>query len=210
MTFDVPAGSVYGVIGPNGAGKTTLFRTIAGIYPPTKGRISLYGRVTPLLSLGVGFNRELTGRENIFLGGLAAGLEPSFIKRRYNEIVDFADIGEAIDQPMRTYSSGMFGRVAFAIAAHLDPEIILIDEALAAGDASFKQKSLGKIVELCERECTVMIISHGMDIVKQLAARSLWLDHGRIQAEGPSDEVVTAYLKSQKVDAEAPATLEDA
>ena len=210
VSFEVQTGSVYGVIGPNGAGKSTLFRTIAGIFPPTAGRISVYGRVTPLLSLGVGFNRELTGRENVVIGGLAAGLEPHYIKRRYKEIVDFADIGNAIDQPMRTYSSGMFGRVAFSIAAHLDPEIILIDEALAAGDAAFKQKSLGKIMELCERECTVMVVSHGMDIVKQLADTCMWLDRGTIQAEGPADEVVDAYLKNQKVDTETPAALEDA
>jgi teichoic acid transport system ATP-binding protein len=209
VSFEVPTGSVYGVIGPNGAGKTTLFRTLAGIYPPTAGRISLYGRVTPLLSLGVGFNRELSGRENVFIGGLAAGLEPQYIKRRYNEIVDFADIGNAIDQPMRTYSSGMFGRVAFSIAAHLDPEIILIDEALAAGDAAFKQKSSGMILDLIKRECTIMIISHGLDLVKQLSDRCLWLDHGTIQAEGPADEVVDAYLKREKVDPEAPAALED-
>jgi teichoic acid transport system ATP-binding protein len=209
VSFEVPAGSVYGVIGPNGAGKTTLFRTIAGIFPPTAGRISLFGRVTPLLSLGVGFNRELSGRENILLGGLAAGLEQTYIKQRYQQIVDFADIGEAIDQPMRTYSSGMFGRVAFSIAAHLDPEIILIDEALSAGDASFRRKSLQKIVELCQRECTVMIVSHGLEIVKALSSRCLWIDHGTIRDEGEPGEVISAYLESEGVESNERAALEE-
>jgi len=195
VSFDVASGSVYGVIGRNGAGKSTLFRTIAGILPPTEGRVTLFGRVTPLLSLGVGFNRELTGRENILLGGLAVGLDPAEVGRRYNEVVEFAELGEALDYPMRTYSSGMFSRLGFAIAAHLDPEILLIDEALAAGDAKFKQKCFAKIAELCERDCTVMLVSHGMQIVKQLAVRCLWLERGVARMEGPADEVVGAYLE---------------
>jgi ABC-type polysaccharide/polyol phosphate transport system ATPase subunit len=196
VSFDVPSGSVYGVIGRNGAGKSTLFRAIAGILPPTDGRVTLYGRVTPLLSLGVGFNRELTGRENILLGGLASGLDPAEVGRRYNEVVHFAELGEALDYPMRTYSSGMFSRLGFAIAAHLDPEILLIDEALAAGDAKFKQKCFIKIAELCEqRDCTVMLVSHGMQIVRQLAERALWLDRGVARMEGPADEVVGTYLE---------------
>jgi ABC-type polysaccharide/polyol phosphate transport system ATPase subunit len=209
VTFTVPTGCVFGVIGPNGAGKSTLFRTIAGIIPPTKGHVALYGRVTPLLSLGVGFNRELTGRDNIMLGGLAAGLDRRTINAHYQEIIDYADIGDAIDYPMRTYSSGMFGRVAFAVAAHLDPEILLIDEALSAGDAAFKAKSLGKIEELCQRDCTVMVVSHGMEIVKALASHSLWLERGRVRATGETDEVVGAYLESQHVEKDSAAALQD-
>ena len=210
VSFDVAVGSVFGVIGPNGAGKSTLFRVLAGIFPPTAGRVSIYGRVTPLLSLGVGFNRELTGRENIIIGGLAAGLEPDEVKAHYEEIIRFADIGDAIDQPMRTYSSGMFGRVAFAIAAHLDPEIILIDEALSAGDAGFKKKCMGKLGELCARECTVMIVSHGLDVVKQMADTCLWLERGVIRAHGPAAEVVGEYLQSQNVETDDVVALEDA
>ena len=150
VSFQVPAGSVYGVIGRNGAGKSTLLRTIAGILPPTAGRVAVWGRVTPLLSLGVGFNRELTGRENILLGGLTAGLTAAEVYANFDAVEEFAGLGDAIDFPMRTYSSGMFGRLAFSVAAHLKPEILLIDEALAAGDAAFKLKSMGKIVELCE------------------------------------------------------------
>jgi ABC-type polysaccharide/polyol phosphate transport system ATPase subunit len=196
VSFEVPTGSVYGVIGRNGAGKSTLFRTIAGILPPTEGRVTIYGRVTPLLSLGVGFNRELTGRENILLGGLAVGLDAAEIAYRYHEIVEFAELGEALNYPMRTYSSGMFARLGFAISAHLDPEILLIDEALAAGDARFKAKSFAKIGELCERDCTVMLVSHGMQVVKQLAERCLWLERGDARMEGPGEEVVAAYLEA--------------
>lgn len=203
VSFDVEQGSVYGVIGRNGAGKSTLFRALGGILPPDGGRIELYGRVTPLLSLGFGFNRELTGRENILLGGLSSGLEQDHIDGHYDEIIAFADLGEAIDSPMRTYSSGMFGRLAFAIAAHLDPEILLIDEALSAGDARFKEKTLDKIVELCEGDCTVMIVSHGMGIIKQLADRALWLEHGAVRAEGPATDIVVNYLVEDGLQEEA-------
>jgi ABC-type polysaccharide/polyol phosphate transport system ATPase subunit len=208
VSFEVPTGSVYGVIGRNGAGKSTLFRTIAGILPPTEGRITIHGRVTPLLSLGVGFNRGLTGRENILLGGLAVGLDPAEVGFRYREIVEFAELGEALNYPMRTYSSGMFARLGFAISAHLDPEILLIDEALAAGDAKFKEKCFAKIAELCERDCTVMLVSHGMQIVRQLAERCLWLQEGRARMEGPGDEVVATYLEEMGTGKKASA-LED-
>jgi ABC-type polysaccharide/polyol phosphate transport system ATPase subunit len=208
VSFAVPTGSVYGVIGRNGAGKSTLFRTIAGILPPTEGRVALYGRVTPLLSLGVGFNRGLTGRENILLGGLAVGLHPEEVGAVYQDIVDFAELGEALNYPMRTYSSGMFARLGFAISAHLDPEILLIDEALAAGDARFKQKCFSKITELCERDSTVMLVSHGMQIVKQLAERCLWLDRGEARMEGPGEEVVGTYLEEMGTGKQASA-LED-
>jgi teichoic acid transport system ATP-binding protein len=208
VSFEVKTGSVYGVIGRNGAGKSTLFRTIAGILPPTEGRIAVYGRVTPLLSLGVGFNRELTGRENILLGGLAVGLDAEEIAYRYEEIVTFAELGDALNYPMRTYSSGMFGRLGFAIAAHLDPEILLIDEALAAGDAKFKNKSFDKILELCARDCTVLLVSHGMQVIKQIADRALWLDGGTTRMEGPGDEVVTAYLDEMEAGAK-PSAMED-
>jgi ABC-type polysaccharide/polyol phosphate transport system ATPase subunit len=194
VSFAVPTGGVFGVIGRNGAGKSTLFRTIAGILPPTEGRITVVGRVTPLLSLGVGFNRGLSGRENILLGGLASGLDPDEIAYRYQEIVDFAELGDALNYPMRTYSSGMFARLGFAISAHLDPEILLIDEALSAGDASFRQRCTDKILELCERDCTVMIVSHGLQVVRKLASECLWLEEGRVLMEGPAEDVVSAYL----------------
>ena len=142
------------------------------------------GRVTPLLSLGVGFNRELTGRENILLGGLATGLQADEIMAHYDEVVGFADLGAALDYPMRTYSSGMYARLGFAVAAHLDPDIMLIDEALSAGDGRFKKRCMDKLVELCGRDCTVMVISHGLGLIKYLAERCVWLEEGQVRMEG--------------------------
>jgi ABC-type polysaccharide/polyol phosphate transport system ATPase subunit len=205
VSFTVQRGSVCGVIGRNGAGKSTLFRTICGILTPSEGRVVVRGHVTPLFSLGIGFNRELTGRENVLLGGLAMGLAPEEVQEQYQAIVAFAELADAIDYPMRTYSSGMSARLGFAVAVHLDPEIVLIDEALAAGDARFKKKSSDKISELCERDCTVMIITHGVRIISSLADRCLWLDKGRVMAEGPAPDVVDAYLRFEGVLDEATA-----
>jgi ABC-type polysaccharide/polyol phosphate transport system ATPase subunit len=210
VSFQVPAGSVYGVIGRNGAGKSTMLRTVAGILPPTAGRVAVWGRVSPLLSLGVGFNRELTGRENILLGGLTAGLTAAEVYASYDAVEEFAGLGDAIDFPMRTYSSGMFGRLAFAVAAHQKPEILLIDEALSAGDASFKQKSMNKIKELCDhQDCTVLIVSHGLEVVKQLADGCVWLDRGIVRAQGSANDVVAAYMADEHIAANTATALED-
>ena len=210
VSFEVPAGSVYGVIGRNGAGKSTMLRTVAGILPPTSGRVTVWGEVTPLLSLGVGFNRELTGRDNILLGGLTRGLRLEEVYANFAAVEEFAGLGEAIDFPMRTYSSGMFGRLAFSVAAHLKPEILLIDEALAAGDAAFKLKSMDKIRELCdEKECTVLIVSHGLEVVRALAERCVWLDRGVVRLEGPADEVVSAYMAEEHIAKMNATALED-
>ena len=197
VSFEVAAGSVYGVIGHNGAGKSTLFRTISGILAPSRGRVIVNGRVTPLLSLGVGFNPELTGRENILLGGLATGLHPEEIMDHYDEVVRFAELGDALGYPMKTYSSGMFARLGFAVASHLDPDILLIDEALSAGDARFKKRCSDKLVDLCGHDCTVMIISHGLELISMLAERAVWLEHGQVRKEGPAEDVVHAYLNSE-------------
>ena len=213
ISFDVPTGSVYGVIGHNGAGKSTLFRTLSGILPPTAGRVTVRGRVTPLLSLGVGFNRELTGRENILLGGLATGLQPDEIMAHYDDVIRFAELGPALEYPMKTYSSGMFARLGFAVASHLDPDILLIDEALSAGDARFKKRCMDKLVDLCGHDCTVMIISHGLTLISALAERCVWLEQGQVRQEGPAEEVVHAYLSSEDmgdaVGAEAAGIMED-
>lgn len=210
VSFEVPTGTVYGVIGRNGAGKTTMLRTVAGILPPTAGRVSVWGKVTPLLSLGVGFNRELSGRENILLGGLTIGLPLEEVMENFPAVEEFAGLGDAIDFPMRTYSSGMFGRLAFSVAAHLRPEILLIDEALAAGDAAFKLKSMDKIRELCkDQACTVLIVSHGLEVVKALAERCVWLDRGTVRLEGPANEVVAAYMAEENIDQRNVTALED-
>jgi ABC-type polysaccharide/polyol phosphate transport system ATPase subunit len=210
VSFEIPGGSVCGVIGRNGAGKTTLLRCVAGILPPTSGRVTVWGRVTPLLSLGLGFNRELTGRDNIMLGGLTFGLTEEQVREHADEIEDFAGLGGAINFPMRTYSSGMFGRLAFAVAAHLDPEILLIDEALSAGDASFKHKCTQKINELCEGgDCTVLIVSHGLEVVKELAEYAIWLDRGTLLMDGAADAVIDAYFEEEEIDSDEATALED-
>lgn len=209
VSFEVPSGSVYGMVGRNGAGKTTMLRTIAGILPPTAGRVTVWGRVTPLLSLGVGFNRDLTGRDNILLGGLTVGLPAEEVYSHFDEVEEFAGLGDAINYPMRTYSSGMFGRLAFAVAAHLEPEILLVDEALAAGDAAFKLKCMNKIVELCSRECTVVIVSHGLEVVKALADQCVWLDRGLVRMQASADEVVAAYFAEEHIESTEATALED-
>jgi teichoic acid transport system ATP-binding protein len=209
VSFEVASGSVYGVIGHNGAGKSTLFRTISGILPPSRGRVTVSGRVTPLLSLGVGFNQDLSGKENILLGGLATGLHPEEIMEHYEDVVAFAELGEALDYPMKTYSSGMFARLGFAVASHLNPDILLIDEALSAGDARFKKRCMDKLVDLCGHDCTVLIISHGLQLITMLAERAVWLETGQVVQEGPAEDVVDAYLSSDDLAGDEPEVLED-
>src|ERR671915_327371 len=174
VSFEVPRGSVLGVVGANGAGKSTLVRSIAGILPPTSGRVEVNGRVSTLLALGVGFNRKLTGRQNVILGGLAAGFTRNQIEARYDEIAAFAELGDFMELPMRTYSSGMYGRLAFSVAVHLDPEILLIDEALSVGDARFKRKSFDKMQELCAESRTIVIVSHALRSVRELCTEAVW------------------------------------
>lgn len=193
VSFTVPTGSVLGIVGANGAGKSTLLRAVAGILPPSHGRIVVRGQVSTLLSLGIGFNKALSGRENIMLGGLAAGLEPQEIEARFDEVVSFADIGEFIDLPMKTYSSGMYGRLAFAVAAHVDPDVLLIDEALATGDAAFREKSTRRMRELCANAGTILLVSHGLRSVRDLADEVLWLHKGAIRACGEPDRVIEEY-----------------
>lgn len=195
VSLTVKHGDFLGVIGHNGAGKSTLLRTIAGILPPTQGRIVVNGHVTTLLSVGIGFNTELTGRENIKLGGLANGLTPKEIEAKEAEIADFAGLGEFIDYPMKTYSSGMHGRLGFAVAVNMDPDILLIDEALSAGDAEFRERASEKMNELMEKARAIVLVSHGLAVVKKMATNAVWLDHGRIAGEGKPEEVIAAYTK---------------
>lgn len=208
VSFDVDHGSVLGIIGANGAGKSTLLRTIAGILPPTKGRVEIRGRVTTLLALGIGFNANLSGRENVVLGGMAAGLERDQIVEQYEEIAAFADLGEFIDYPMKTYSSGMYGRLAFSVAVHMDPDILLIDEALSAGDAAFKKKSFNKMQELCAQARTILLVSHGLGTVRELATECLWLHKGVVSGRGQPRQVVQEYTDFVNVKQSA-VTLED-
>jgi teichoic acid transport system ATP-binding protein len=199
ISFEVPHGAVLGVIGPNGAGKSTLLRTIAGILPPSDGRVTVRGQVSTLLALGVGFNRELSGRDNVILGGMAAGFSRSEITQRLPDIEAFAELGEFIDYPMHTYSSGMYGRLGFAVAVHMEPDILLIDEALSTGDAAFKEKCLDKIGELVSQARTILLVSHGLKVVRDLATECLWLHQGVIRGRGDPEAVIDAYSQFSKV-----------
>jgi ABC-type polysaccharide/polyol phosphate transport system ATPase subunit len=208
VTFDVPHGTVLGVVGANGAGKSTLVRTIAGILPPNEGRIEVHGRVSTLLALGVGFNRKLSGRENVVLGGLAAGIRREQLKEKYDDIVAFAELEDFIDMPMRTYSSGMYGRLAFSVAVNMDPDILLIDEALSAGDARFRRKSAQKMRELCGEDRTVVLVSHALGTIKELADQAIWMHKGELRMWDDPESVVTAYTEFLEVRQDA-VTLED-
>lgn len=200
VSFEVPQGSVIGLIGVNGAGKSTLLRTIAGILPPTKGRIEVHGRVSTLLALGVAFKGDLTGRDNVVLGGLAGGLTRKQLAAKYEDIAEFAELGEFMDMPMRTYSSGMYSRLAFSVAVNLDPDILLIDEALSAGDAHFKEKSFAKMRELCAQARAIIIASHGMKLIRKLCDEVVWLDNGKIEMRGTPEVVIAAYERHLELD----------
>jgi ABC-type polysaccharide/polyol phosphate transport system ATPase subunit len=211
VSFEVPHGKVMGVVGANGAGKSTLMRTVAGILPPTSGRVEVHGRVSTLLSLGVGFNRKLTGRENVVLGGLAAGLTRAELREKYDEIVDFAELEDFMDMPMRTYSSGMYGRLAFAVAVTMHPDILIIDEALSVGDARFRRKSFEKMRELCGEDRTILLVSHALGSIEKLCDEAIWMDKGRMRMWDEPHAVVEAYTEFLGVrDAEEdPVTMED-
>ena len=209
VSFSVAHGKVLGVVGANGAGKSTLMRTVAGILPPTSGRVEVHGRVSTLLALGVGFNRELTGRQNVVLGGLAAGLRRDQLREKYEEIVAFAELGEFMDMPMRTYSSGMYGRLAFAVAVCMDPDILVIDEALSVGDARFKKKSFERMQRLCSEERTILLVTHAMGTVKKLCDRAVWLHKGEVVMKDRSKEVVKHYTRFLEVNEDDELTAEE-
>ena len=208
VSFEVPTGTVLGILGANGAGKSTLVRAIAGILPPTSGRIDVYGRVSTLLALGVGFNKNLSGRDNVRLGGLAAGYERDKLAEKYEEIVKFAELGDFMEMPMRTYSSGMYGRLAFSVAVNMDPDILLIDEALSVGDARFRRKSANKMRELCSQAHTIVLVSHALGSIRELCDQVVWLDRGVMRMWDEPDAVVDAYTEFLEVGQDA-VTLED-
>ena len=208
ISFDVPIGTSLGIIGSNGAGKSTLMRAMAGILAPTSGRIEVRGRVSTLLALGVGFNAQLSGRENVILGGLAAGLSRKEVMERADEIAEFAAIGDFMDAPMRTYSSGMFSRLAFSVAVHMEPDILMIDEALSAGDAVFKQKAAAKMKELMLSARAMFLVSHALSSVKELCNDAIWIEKGQLMMRGNPDEVIDAYTQYVNVGKTATA-LED-
>jgi lipopolysaccharide transport system ATP-binding protein len=196
VTFDVPRGSVVGVIGRNGAGKSTLLKILTRITLPTTGTATLRGRVGSLLEVGTGFHSELSGRENVLLSGAILGMKRSEILRKFDEIIDFADIGEFIDTPVKRYSSGMKVRLGFAVAAFLEPEILLIDEVLAVGDADFQKKCLGKMSEIGRGGRTIIFVSHSMSAILRLCDRAILLNHGVVEMDGQTSEVVRKYLET--------------
>lgn len=194
VSFEVAAGEVVGLIGRNGAGKSTLLKMLSRITEPTRGRILLYGRVGSLLEVGTGFHAELTGRENIYLNGAILGMARNEIVRKFDEIVDFAEVEKFIDTPVKHYSSGMYLRLAFAVAAHLEPEILLVDEVLAVGDARFQRKCLDKMQDVGKQGHTVLFVSHNMPAITRLCPRTILLDQGRVLSDGPSHQVASDYL----------------
>ena len=194
VTFDVRAGETVGIIGKNGAGKSTLLKILSRVATPNKGRVRIRGRVSSLLEVGTGFHPELTGRENVYLNGAILGMTRNEIRRKFDEIVAFAEIAEFIDTPVKRYSSGMYVRLAFAVAAHLEPEILIVDEVLAVGDYDFQRKCLGKMKDVRTDGRTVLFVSHNMTAVNNLCARSILLEKGKIVADGPSADVTQTYL----------------
>jgi homopolymeric O-antigen transport system ATP-binding protein len=196
VSFSVAPGEAVGIIGRNGAGKSTLLKLLSRITPPTAGRIELYGRIVSLLEVGTGFHPELSGRENIYLNGAILGMTRKEIARKFDEIVAFAEVEKFVDTPVKHFSSGMYLRLAFAVAAHLQPEILLVDEVLAVGDSRFQRKCLDKMQEVGQQGRTVLFVSHNMPAITRLCPRTILLDEGRVIGDGPSSEVVTAYLST--------------
>jgi homopolymeric O-antigen transport system ATP-binding protein len=196
VSFEVASGEAVGIIGHNGAGKSTLLRILSRITEPTTGRAELYGRVGSLLEVGTGFHSELTGRENLYLNGAILGMRKADIDRKADEIVAFAETGKFIDTPVKHYSSGMYMRLAFAVAAHLEPEILIVDEVLAVGDLNFQNKCLGKMQDVASQGRTVLFVSHNMGAISNLCTSALWLDAGRIVAQGAVNDIVATYIQS--------------
>jgi teichoic acid transport system ATP-binding protein len=196
INVNFQSGKVTGLVGGNGAGKSTLLKTIVGVLKPSSGTVMLWGR-PHLLTPGMGFNRVLSGRENVILGGLAAGMSLDEVKEKQDEIIEFADIGEFIDLPTTTYSSGMFGRLAFAVATHVDPEILLVDEALSAGDSSFRKKAVDRVQSLCDAAKTIVVVSHSSALISEMATEAIWLHKGKVRLQGDVASVTKEYQKFQ-------------
>ena len=199
VTLDIKKGEVLGIIGPTGAGKSTLLRIIAGIYAPDQGSLSVKGQISLLAGLGAGFQRNMTGKENIFLSGSIYGLSKSELTELIPSIVEYAGIGDFIDQPLRTYSSGMRARLAFSLTSHISPEILLIDEVLSVGDSSFKQKSTSRIIEMVKGEATVVMVSHNAEILREICDRVVCLNKGKIDTISDNiNEVILRYRELSK------------
>lgn len=194
VSVRVAPGESVGLIGHNGAGKTTLLRLLAGITRPSSGRVRTSGRVASLINLGAGFHPELSGRENVYLNGVILGLSRREVRARFDAIVDFADLGDYIDTPLKRYSSGMFARLGFAVAAFVDPDVLLVDEVLSVGDVAFQDRSIRKMLSFRDSGRAILFVSHNLSAVEMMCQRTIWLDHGTVRMEGPTVDVVRAYL----------------
>lgn len=194
VSFTVDAGVTYGIVGRNGSGKSTMLKLVAGISRPTAGTVHVNGRVSALIELGAGFHPEISGRENVYINGIMLGLTKREIAKRFDEIVEFAELKDFIDAPVKTYSSGMYMRLGFAVAIHVDPDILLVDEVLAVGDEGFAHKCLDKFAEFRRRGKTILLVTHGLGVVERFCDEALWLDHGRVQATGDPHRVIGAYI----------------
>jgi lipopolysaccharide transport system ATP-binding protein len=197
VDLSASSGESIGVIGDNGAGKSTLLKLIAGVLTPTAGSLKVRGRLTAILELGVGFHPDFSGRENIFYGGALMGIPRAELEKRLDSIIDFAELGDFIDRPVKTYSSGMFVRLAFSLATSVDPDVLIVDEALAVGDQSFQKKCIDRMAAFKRTGCTILFCSHSMHHVSQFCDRAIWIDGGRVARDGPADEVISAYTSSR-------------
>ncbi|HEY0143287.1 MAG TPA: ABC transporter ATP-binding protein [Thermoanaerobaculia bacterium] len=206
VSFEIHRGEAFGIIGRNGSGKSTLLKIVTGILKPTEGKIAVNGRVAALIELGAGFHPEITGRENIFINGIMLGLTRREIEQRFDKIVEFSGVGEFLDQPVKTYSSGMYVRLGFAVAVHVDPDILLIDEVLAVGDEEFSARCIAKIQEMKYKGVTLLFVTHQLDQVRNLCDRALWLDRGFVEAIGDPMRVVDAYLQEVAAPTHAPSS----
>ena len=195
VEFDIKKGEVVGFVGSNGAGKSTLLKVVAGVMKPTKGKVDIYGNICPMIELGAGFDMELTARENIYLNGAVLGYSKKFLDEKFNEIVEFSELKEFLDVPVRNFSSGMVARLAFSVATIVDPEILIVDEILSVGDINFQQKSENKMKSMIGGGTTVLYVSHSLDSIKTLCDRVVWLDKGKIQMIGDANEVCDEYVK---------------
>jgi ABC-2 type transport system ATP-binding protein len=196
VTFNMDRGETVGIIGRNGSGKSTILKLIAGVTAPTKGDVRVAGRVSPLIELGAGFHPDLTGRENIHLNASLLGMSGREINERFDEIVEYAEIMEFLDTPVKRYSSGMYMRLAFSVAVHSDPEVLLVDEVLSVGDAFFQDKCLATMHDFQRRGTTIIVVSHSLELITRFCERAIWLEHGRIVTEGPARIVVDRYEES--------------
>lgn len=199
ISLEVAVSETVGLIGENGSGKSTLLRCIAGILPPTKGQALVSGTISTLIELGAGFHPELTGRENALIGGVLFGLTRQEIRRKFDSIVSFAELERVIDFPVRSYSSGMYVRLAFSLAVHVEPDIFLIDEVLAVGDEAFQRKCIAKVRQLAEAGVTIIFVSHDLSLIKTLCRRSILLHEGEVRMDGPTDDVIGAYFEIEGI-----------